>query len=143
MFIVHGHEEAPKEAVARLIEKLGLEAIILHEQTNRGMTVAEKLDVHGDVGFAVVIMTPDDLGRAKDAVVENERARQNVILELGYFLARLGRDRVCALMKSDVEIPSDFHGVVYTPLDVHGAWRVGLARELKAAGYSIDLNLDM
>jgi predicted nucleotide-binding protein len=143
VFIVHGHEDAPREAAARLIEKLGLEPIILHEQTSRGMTVAEKLEAHGDVGFAVVIMTPDDVGRDKAESHDNERARQNVILELGYFLGRLGRDRVCALKKGDVEIPSDFDGVVYTPLDTHGAWRVALARELKAAGYSIDLNAAM
>lgn len=143
VFVVHGHEEAPRESVARLIEKVGIEAIILHEQTSRGMTVAEKLEAHGDVGFAVVIMTPDDVGRAKGAGGDSERARQNVILELGYFLGRLGRDRVCALKKGEVEIPSDFDGVVYTPFDNHGAWRVALVRELKAAGYSIDLSLAM
>lgn len=141
VFIVHGHEEAPREMVARLIEKLGLQAIILHEQTSRGMTVAEKLEAHGDVGFAVVIMTPDDVGRSVTAADDKPRARQNVVLELGYFLGRLGRDRVCALKKGDIEIPSDFDGVVYTPIDAAGAWRFALAKELRDAGYEIDMNV--
>jgi|SRR5215217_221373 len=143
VFIVHGHEEAPREMVARFLEKLGLQAIILHEQTNRGMTVAEKLEANNDVGFAVVIMTPDDFGRSKTVDGESPRARQNVILELGYFIGHLGRDKVCALKQGDLEIPSDFVGVVYTAFDQGGAWRLALAKELDAAGYHIDFNAVM
>lgn len=140
VFIVHGHDEAPRETVARFLEGLGLEVIILHEQTNRGMTIIEKLEAFSDVGFAVVLFTPDDMGRAADDAVDRPRARQNVVLELGYFMGRLGRGRVCAIRKGEVEWPSDYGGVVYTSFDDAGAWRQALARELDAAGYDIDFN---
>ena len=140
VFIVHGHDEGPRETVARFIETVGLEPVILHEQANRGKTIIEKLIANGNVGYAVVLLTPDDLGRGKSEDEEKPRARQNVILELGYFLGHLGRERVIALLKDDVEIPSDYMGVVYTPFDEGGAWRQNLARELQTAGYEIDLN---
>ena len=141
VFIVHGHDKAAKESVARLLEKLILVPIILHEQPNQGRTVIEKFEDYSDVGFAVVLLTPDDVGAAKSEV-ENlkPRARQNVIFELGFFIGKLGRARVCALHKSNVEILSDFSGVVWIPLDEAGAWRLKLSRELKAAGLNIDLN---
>ena len=140
VFIVHGHDEGPKEAVARFVTGMGLEPVILHEQASRGMTVLEKLIANGDVGYAIVLLTPDDLGRTGWEEGETPRARQNVILELGYFLGRLGRDRVIAILKDNVEIPSDYMGVVYAPFDDHGAWRLTLVREMQAAGYAIDMN---
>ncbi len=103
VFVVHGHDEAPREMVARFLEKLGLVAVILHEQASRGRTVIEKVEEHGDVAFAVVLLTPDDEGRSRGGGELMPRARQNVVLELGYFLARLGRDRVCALKRGDLE----------------------------------------
>jgi predicted nucleotide-binding protein len=140
VFIVHGHDEALRETVARFIGSIGFEPIILHEQANRGMTIPEKLVAAANVGFAVVLLTPDDVGRAKNDTEHKPRARQNVILELGYFMGRLGRERVCALLKGDVEIPSDYMGVVYTRFDDGGGWRQELARELKGADYEIDWN---
>lgn len=140
IFIVHGHDEAPRETVARYIAAIGLEPVILHEQANRGMTIPEKLTANSNVGFAIVLLTPDDVGRSKAATSDNPRARQNVILELGYFVGMLGRDKVCALLKDEVEIPSDYMGVVYTPFDNGGGWRQQLAKELQAAGYDIDWN---
>ena len=140
VFIVHGHDEAPRETVARFITDIGLEPVVLHEQANRGMTIIEKLIANGNVGYAVVLLTPDDLGRGKAEDEEKPRARQNVILELGYFLGRLDRERVTALLKGEVEIPSDYMGVLYTPFDNGGAWRQILARELRTAGYEIDWN---
>jgi predicted nucleotide-binding protein len=140
VFIVHGHEEAPRETVARFLATVGLDPVILHEQANRGMTIPEKLAANANVGFAVVLLTPDDVGRAKSEEQERPRARQNVILELGYFVGRLGRERVCALLKGNPEIPSDYMGVVYTTFDDGGGWRQSLARELQAAGYEIDWN---
>ncbi len=140
VFIVHGHDEAPRETVARFIVSAGLEPVILHEQANRGMTVLEKLMANGDVGYAVVLLTPDDLGRSTAEDDDKPRARQNVILELGYFLGRLGRERVMALLKGSVEIPSDYMGVLYERYDDGGGWRQKLARELQTAGYEIDWN---
>lgn len=140
VFIVHGHDEGPRESVARFLERMGLQPVILHEQASRGMTIPEKLIAHGDVGFAVVLLTPDDLGRAKSTTEDRPRARQNVILELGYFVGRLGRDKVCALLKGGIEMPSDYVGTVYINWDSANAWKLELTKELRAAGYDLDLN---
>lgn len=139
VFIVHGHDDGAREAVARFLERIGLEAIILHEQANQGRTVIEKVEAHGDVGFAVVLLTPDDEGRVKGGDLE-PRARQNVLLELGYFIGRLGRSRVCALKRGQLEIPSDFAGVVWERMDDTGGWKQALGRELQAAGHQVDWN---
>jgi len=139
VFVVHGHDEGAREAVARFLEKIGFEAIILHEKANQGRTVIEKVEAHSGVGFAVVLLTPDDEGCLKGGIPQ-PRARQNVLLELGYFIGRLGRNHVCALKRGDVEIPSDFGGVISEPFDTSGGWKQALARELEAAGFDIDWN---
>jgi predicted nucleotide-binding protein len=136
VFVVHGHDEGAKEGVARYLEKLHLEPVILHEQPNRGMTIIEKFETFSDVAFAVVLLTPDDPGVAGGQA----RARQNVILELGYFLGKLGRACVCALYKDGTEIPSDFQGVVFVKMDPAGGWRMQLALELKQVLPHVDLN---
>lgn len=138
VFIVHGHDGEARESVARFISSVGLSPVILNEQANQGRTVIEKVEANSDVGFAVVLLTPDDVGRAKDTKKLESRARQNVLLELGYFIARLGRANVCALKKGEVSIPSDFAGVVWEPMDGEG-WKLRLAKELRAAGYEPDL----
>jgi predicted nucleotide-binding protein len=139
IFIVHGRDEQLKEAAARFLEKLGLLPIILHEQADKGRTVIEKFEQCAEVGFAVVLLTPDDIGSLKDGQL-HPRARQNVIFELGYFIGRLGRERVVALHREGLELPSDYAGVIYTSVDAGGAWKFALARELKAAGMDVDLN---
>lgn len=141
VFIVHGHDVGVREAVARFLERAEFIPIVLHEQANQGRTIIEKFESNADVGFAVVLLTPDDLGApAKDRDEWSYRARQNVILELGFFIGRLGRDRVCALRVGDLELPTDILGVVWTPFDQQGAWQVALAKELEAADYKIDWN---
>jgi len=142
VFIVHGHDEGAREAVARFLEKLNFQPIILHEQANQGRTIIEKIEAHGDVGFAVILLTPDDVGGLAGAVPQ-PRARQNVLLELGFFVGRLGRSRVCALKRGDIEVPSDFGGVVYEPYDAGGGWKQALGRELQAAGFQVDWNAVM
>jgi len=142
VFLVHGHDAETKEGTARFLEKLGLEPIILHEQASAGRTIIEKFEMYSeDVAFAVVLLTPDDVGSG----VENQsklrkRARQNVIMELGYFMGRLGRTRVCALHKSGVELPSDYQGVLYIEIDAAGAWKAKLAQEFVEAKMSIDIS---
>ncbi len=142
IFLVHGHDEAVLQEVARFLERLDQDIIILREQPNQGRTIIEKFEDYSDVGFAVILLTPDDRGGpASDPSDEQRfRARQNVILELGYFLGRLGRSRVCALYREGVEIPSDYSGVLYVKLDPEGGWRLQLAKELKAAGLPVDMN---
>jgi predicted nucleotide-binding protein len=143
VFVVHGHDDSALHQVSRLLEKLGLEPIVLREQPNRGKTIIEKFEAYSDVSFAVVLMTGDDLGASlADAELQKfaPRARQNVILELGYFVAKLSRERTVVLKSEGVEAPSDIMGVVYTEIDNAGAWRMTLGKELRACGYDIDLN---
>jgi len=139
VFIVHGRDDLAKTNAARFIERLGFEAIILHEQASSGQTIIEKIEAHTNVGFAVVLYTPCDVGGFANET-QRSRARQNVVFEHGYLIGKLGRHNVSALVKGDVEIPNDISGVVYVPLDQHGAWRVALAKELRTAGYPVDMN---
>jgi predicted nucleotide-binding protein len=140
VFVVHGHDHGAKETVARYLERLGLEAVILHEKPSESRTVIEKIEAFSDVGFAVVLLTPDDVGAAKaDAASLKPRARQNVVLELGYFIGKLRRSRVCALYTPGVEIPSDYSGVLFIELDAKGAWRTLLAQELSNARLPINV----
>ena len=143
VFIVHGHDDEMKLNVARLLEKFDLEPIILSEQPDKGRTIIEKFEEESNVVFAVVLMSDkDDMGAAVDSSDYKPRARQNVILELGYFIGRLGRkDHVCVLRKGEVEVPSDILGIVYKPYSSNNdGWKLELAKELRSAGYSIDFN---
>ncbi len=141
VFIVHGHDNAAKEAVARFIEKIGLEAIILHEQASSGNTIIEKIEANSNVGFAIVLYTPCDVGASKgEQDRPKPRARQNVIFEHGYLIGKIGRKNVCHLFKSGVETPSDIEGLVYAPMDAGDGWKYTVAKEMKACGYDIDLN---
>ena len=140
VFIVHGHDDLAKIEVARFIEKLGLEAIILSEQPNGGKTIIEKIEDYANVGFAIVLYTPCDEGKVKGSSDLKQRARQNVVFEHGFFIGRLGRNRVHALKKGEIELPNDISGVVYTPMDEAKAWQLEVAKEMKDVGYNIDLN---
>lgn len=143
VFLVHGHNDGLLHEVARYLEKLQLQPIVLREQPSSGRTIIEKFVDFADVGYAVVLLTPDDRGGTMKASFEEQRprARQNVILELGYFLGKLSRNRVTALHMGGLEIPSDYSGVAFVAVDDRGAWRLELARELKASGIDIDMNL--
>lgn len=143
VFIVHGHDNEMKLAVARLLENLDFEPIILSEQADQGRTIIEIFEEESNVGFAVVLMSDkDDMGTEVGSSDYKPRARQNVILELGYFIGRLGRkNHVCVLKKGNVEVPSDILGVVYKSFSSNDdGWKFALAKELKAAGYSVDMN---
>jgi predicted nucleotide-binding protein len=142
VFLVHGHNEAAIHETARFLEGFDLQVTILREQPNSGRTIIEKFIDFSDVAFAIVLFTGDDRGGFFGAPYEDQkpRARQNVVLELGFFLGKLGRKRVCALYQEGVDIPSDYSGVLFVQRDRGGAWRLTLARELKAAGLDIDMN---
>ena len=142
VFIVHGKDEAIREQSARLVTKLGYNPVILDEQATAGRTIIEKFERNSNVAFALAILTGDDKGglNGGDVLTYRPRARQNVIFELGFFLGRLGREKVCALYQDGVEIPSDYQGIVFIPIDQAGAWKLALAKEMKEAGLSVDLN---
>ncbi len=141
VFVVHGHNEVYPDRVARLLEQAGLSPVILREELAVGRTIIEKFEAHSDTTYAVVLLTGDDRGGSVTSPQEDlqPRARQNVILELGFFAGRLGRDRVCLLWEKGVERPSDYDGVEFVPLDGAGVWRHQLAKELAKAGFEINL----
>jgi len=138
VFIVHGRDNEAKQEVSRFIDSIGLKAIILHEQANSGMTIIEKIEHYaGEADFALVLYTPCDQGRGyhETKMHPKDRARQNVVFEHGYLMAKLGRENVCALVKGTIETPNDISGVVYVPLE--GAWQKEIVKELRACGYTI------
>ncbi|MCH8275279.1 MAG: nucleotide-binding protein [Armatimonadetes bacterium] len=141
VFVIHGHDDGLKNEVARLLERLDLEPIILHEKPDKGRTIMQKFEDYTDVSYAVALLTPDDVGvRASDANNLLPRPRQNVVFELGFFRGSLGADHTCALVKGDLDIPSDYTGVIYISVDDSGAWKTRLAREMKEAEVPVDLN---
>jgi len=141
VFIVHGHDEESKEKLARFLTQLELEPIILHEQPNEGKTIIEKFETYTNVAYAVVLLTPDDIcAKTSNPEEKLHRSRQNVIFELGFFMGKLGRNHVSALHKGDVELPSDYHGVVYIKMDDSEGWKLLLAREIKQVIKDLDLN---
>jgi predicted nucleotide-binding protein len=140
VFVVHGQNEAARTAVVSFLSRVGLSGIVLHEQPSMGRHLLTKfIDEAELVTFAIVLMTDDDLGGLKGSALA-PRARQNVILELGYFLSHLGQDRVCALITPGLETPSDFDGMVYIRMDAEARWEAELERELLAAGMPLTVS---
>ncbi|ODA32878.1 TIR domain-containing protein [Planctopirus hydrillae] len=140
VFIVHGRNNEVKQEVTRFIERQGIEAIILHEQASSGMTIIEKIEHYSnDADFALVLYTACDHGRGvhETKIPPKNRARQNVVFEHGYLMAKLGRENVCALVQGEIETPNDISGVVYVPLDSNEAWKLDVLKELKACGYQV------
>ncbi|CAI9411109.1 hypothetical protein CCAJJPOJ_01698 [Lelliottia sp. T2.26D-8] len=140
VFIVHGRDNEAKQEVARFISDLGLEPIVLHEQASQGRTIIEKIERYtNDADFALVLYTACDHGRGayETKVSPRNRARQNVVFEHGYLMAKLGRENVCALVKGDIETPNDISGVVYVSLDSSGGWKISVMTELKSCGYDL------
>ena len=140
VFVVHGRDDGVKNTVARFLEQLGLQPVVLADQPGQGLTIIENIQRHAQVHFVVVLLTPDDTGALRGEVDLRHRARQNVIFELGFFIGKLGRHKVCVLTKGEPEIPSDYAGVEYIPLDGNVDWGVRLFRELLAAGFNVDAN---
>lgn len=137
IFLVHGHNEVLKQSVARCVEKQGIEPVFLSEQANKGKTIIEKLEEHSDISCAICLFTADDSGKANKGKDYKSRARQNVVLEAGFCMGKLGRERVVFIAEKGLELPSDLQGVVYINSD---NWELDLLKELKAIGYYIDLN---
>jgi predicted nucleotide-binding protein len=139
IFIVHGHDEAILNAVLAYVHRLELEPIVLKDQASQGKTIIEKIEHHSDVGFAIVLLSADDVGRSnkESAEADKPRARQNAVLELGYFMGLLGRRNVCVIVNADMneqtEYPTDIAGVIRIPYRPSGDWQVQLLREFRGA----------
>ena len=139
VFIVHGHDKLARLEVANFIKSLGLKDIVLNEQASSGKTIIEKIEEYTNVGFGIVLYTPCDLGASQEKKDElKPRARQNVVFEHGYLIGKIGRENVCALVKGDIETPTDISGVVYIPMDEGGGWKLAVAKEMKKRGYNVD-----
>lgn len=137
VFVVHGHDEGMKLKVLRFLDKLGLEGIVLHEQASESKTIIEKIEQYSsDVGYGLVIYSGDDVGSVRNGDLQ-PRARQNVVFEHGYLIGKLGRSRVTPIVEEGLEIPNDLSGVVYV---ANSNWEFQIAKELSAAGYTLDLN---
>lgn len=139
VFIVHGHDSLVRTEVELLVKKLGYEPIVLFKQASGGKTIIEKLeDETKEAAFAIVLYTACDMGRDKDTETESPRARQNVVFEHGYLCAKLGRNKVCALVEQGVEQPGDLAGVIY--ISLKDSWTYLVAKEMQKAGMQVDLN---
>jgi len=132
--IVHGHGTGAREAVAGFLEERAFQAIPLHDRAGQGRSIMEQVEAHGDIGFAVVLMTPDDLGRTAGGT-EELRPRLDVMMELGYLIGRLGRAKVCAfVVNSATNLSTELAGVAVESFDSRENWKSVLSGKLQAAG---------
>lgn len=142
VFVVYGHDEIARTQLEAMLRRWDLDPIILDQQASSGQTIIEKLEEYGaDVGYAIVLATPDDEGKAVNEESYKFRVRQNVVLELGMFLAKLGRNKVAILLKEDknFEKPSDIQGLIYIPFQNKvDEVAINLIRELSRQGINID-----
>jgi predicted nucleotide-binding protein len=141
VFIVYGHDVEAREQLELLLRRMKLEPVILQNLPIGGQTIIEKLETNLDVRYACVLLTPDDEGHPTDQPKEKKpRARQNVVLELGMFLVRLGRKRVAILHKSNLELPSDINGLIYIKFNKRvDEVKERLGAELQEAGFPINI----
>ena len=143
VFISHGHDEEAKMTVAKFVENLGLKVTVLNEPPSSDLTVIENLEKYADdTGFAIALLTPDDVGALKDEADQqlNPRARQNVLFELGYFIGKLNPNRVCLLYKEGVELPSSIREVAYVPMDRNNDWQLKIRQGMQDAGLLVDMS---
>ena len=147
VFVVHGHDHELKIELEVFLARIGLLPVVLHREVDGGKTLIEKFESNSDVAFVFILLTPDDIAFAAEEQTLDDskrskefRARQNVIFEFGYFVAKLGRQRVCALLKGNVAIPSDLTGLIYKTVETDvEAIGFALLKELKAAGLQLEL----
>ena len=138
IFVVYGHDDIARTQLEALLRRWDLEPIILDQQASGGQTIIEKLEEYSEeIGYAIVLATPDDEGKAKSEESYKSRVRQNVVLELGMFLAKLGREKVAILLKESLnfERPSDIQGLIYIPFEKKvSEVAINLIRELSKTG---------
>lgn len=138
VFIVHGRDHYFRDSLVYLLKNLDFEPIVLQDEPSKSLTIIEKLERDtGQIGFSFVLYTSDDLGHLPGDA-EKSRARQNVVFEHGLLIGLLGRERTCAIIKGDLEIPSDIQGMIYENIQDIKTDALKIARVLKEAGYEID-----
>jgi predicted nucleotide-binding protein len=145
VFVVYGHDKPARHQLEAMLRRWRLDPLILDQLPSEGQTIIEKLEsITANANFGVVLATPDDEGYRTGHDDEKAfRARQNVVLELGMLLAKLGRKRVAILQKQqeNMERPSDIQGLIYIPFkdDLQKDAGVLLAKEMVTQGYRIDI----
>lgn len=145
VFVVHGRDEVSKTSLEVFLRENGLEPIVLHRQADEGLTIIEKFEKHSDVGYAFILLTPDEVAylATEDSKPDVDRkkefrARPNVIFEFGYFVAKLSRSRVCCLHTGEVELPSDVSGMIYKKYNTSiEEVAYSIIKDLRAAGYDL------
>ena len=143
IFIVHGRERSKVEEVENFVRSIGYDPIVLFKEADNGLTIIEKIEKYTNEScFGIVIYTECDvgylIGNPNDA---KPRARQNVVFEHGYLMAKLGRKNVCALVESpSIEMPSDISGIIYKNYDANGLWKYSIAKDMIASNIKVDLN---
>ncbi|OZC35705.1 nucleic acid-binding protein [Marinobacter vinifirmus] len=145
VFVVHGHDEVAKTNLEIFLREIGLDPIVLHRQADEGLTIIEKFEKHSDVGYAFILLTPDEVayGANEDGKPDQERtkelrARPNVVFEFGYFVGKLGRSRTCCLYTGDVTLPSDISGMIYKKYSASiEEVAYGIIKDLRAVGYEL------
>jgi predicted nucleotide-binding protein len=144
VYLVHGHDGPLKQAVVRTLEQLGLTPVVLREQPGQSGTIIEEVTEYSDVSCVIVMLSPDELGfsRKDGPEAAKPRDRQGVIFELGYLVGKLGSQAVIALPPREpaFELPTDYSGVVFIPLDADDGWRYSLVKALQAIGLNVDAN---
>lgn len=145
VFVVHGHDEVSKTNLEVFLREIGLEPVVLHRQADEGLTIIEKFEKHSEVGYAFILLTPDEIAylaqedeKSEDERRKEYRARPNVIFEFGYFVGKLGRSRVCCLYTGNVTLPSDISGMIYKKFNTNiEEVAYGIIKDLKAQGYAV------
>lgn len=145
VFVVYGHDNNARTQLEAMLRRWDLEPLILDQLISSGQTIIEKLEEYTQqVNFGIVLATPDDMGYPKnDETKKQYRVRQNVVLELGMLLARVGREKVAILLSQseEMEKPSDIDGLIYIPFKGNvEETKVSLAKEMNRNGYTLDIS---
>lgn len=140
--VIHGQNDALKNAVSDYLQKLGLEPVVLHKQPSGERNIMEKIEILPEVDYAVVLLTDDDFVQTGKSSRGGKALSRNVLFELGYYIGRLGKSRVCALYKGHNKPPRDYEGISCLTISDNQVWRRLLGMELKEAGFEIKTDTD-
>jgi predicted nucleotide-binding protein len=137
VLLLYGRDLDAKEVVASYVESLGLQVILLNENSFATIDISAT-----ETTFVIILLMPDDtVASASDPQLTSFRAGQNIIYEFGFFHGKLGPNRVCALFKSngetELELPPASVRGPCVRLDSAGEWKGWLARQMREAGLMI------